>query len=101
MCWSLFTIIINGNKDIKQVILPTSYRVVTKQPAPNFIERHPAWRLTTLMNALPPGTRLLKSAIDFTYHCDCPKENINKWFDSPIDAAFEMIVLLLKSNKNI
>ena len=54
----------------------------------------PCWSLSALLIVLPQGTRLLKSATDEMYHCDCPKGNIDKWFDSPIDAAFEMILKL-------
>jgi len=59
----------------------------------------PCWSLTALLSVLPEGTRLLKSATDNTYHCDCPKGNVNKWFDNPIDAAFEMICWLLENKK--
>ena len=54
----------------------------------------PAWSLTALLSILPEETRLLKSATDNTYHCDCPKGNIDKWFDNPVDACVEMIVKL-------
>ena len=54
----------------------------------------PCWSLAALLELLPKGTRLLKSATDNTYHCACPKGNIDKWFDNPIDAAFEMIIWL-------
>lgn len=60
----------------------------------------PAWSLDALLSVLPKGTRLLKSATGDTYHCDCPKGNIDKWFDNSIDAAFEM-VCWLKENKKI
>jgi len=59
----------------------------------------PAWSFTALMNILPQGTRLLKSATDETYHCDCHKGNIYKWFDNPVDAAFNLLVLLKENNK--
>ena len=55
----------------------------------------PAWSLTALLDVLPKGTRLLKSATDdIYYHCDCPKGNIDEWFDNPIDACYEMIIHL-------
>ena len=54
----------------------------------------PCWSLATLLGVLPKGTRLLKSATDDTYHCDCPKGNINKWFDNSVDACYEMILKL-------
>lgn len=54
------------------------------------------WSLAALLNVLPQGTRILKSSIDDTYHCDCPKENIDKWFDNPIDACYKMILKLHK-----
>ena len=60
----------------------------------------PAWSLSALMNILPQGTRLLKSSTSEMYHCDCPKGNIDKWVDNPIDAAFEMIIWL-KENNNL
>ena len=60
----------------------------------------PCWSLAALLNVLPKGTRLLKSATDDIYHCDCPKCNIDEWFNSSVDAAFKMIVWL-KENKKI
>jgi hypothetical protein len=76
---------------------------ITKAGDKTFIPAYkgaiPAWSLTALLGVLPKGTRLLKSATDDTYHCDCPKGNIDKWFDNTIDAAFEMVVWL-KENGN-
>ena len=66
------------------------------QPEENDI---PAWSLTALLGVLPKGTRLLKSVTDDTYHCDCPKGNIDKWFDNPIDAAFEIVCWLKENGK--
>ena len=57
-----------------------------------------AWSLAALLGVLPEGTRLLKSATDNTCHCDCPKGNIDKWFDNPVDACYEMIIKLHKLN---
>lgn len=54
----------------------------------------PCWSLPALLNVLPKGTRLLKSATDDIYHCDCPKCNIDEWFDNPIDVCYEMIIRL-------
>ena len=54
----------------------------------------PAWSLAALFSVLPEGTRLLKSSTGDTYHCDCPKGNIDKWYDNSVDAAFELIVKL-------
>jgi len=51
----------------------------------------PCWSLAALLSVLPKGTRLLKSTTDDTYHCDCPKENIDKWFDNSVDACVAMI----------
>ena len=56
------------------------------------------WSLTALLDVLPKGTRLLKSTTDDTYHCDCPKENIDKWFDNPVDACMAMIEKLNELN---
>ena len=97
MCWSLFTIITNGNKDIKQVLLPTSYGEVTKQPAPDFIERNPAWSLTTLLELIPPGNILLRDALSGKYKCiNTVDSNL---YDNPVDAAFEMVVWLKENGK--
>jgi hypothetical protein len=54
------------------------------------------WSLAALLGVLPEGTRLLKatnisSVCDTKYHCDCPKSNIDVWFDNPIDACVAMI----------
>ena len=59
---------------------------------------YPAWSLAALLDILPKGTRLLKSATGDTYHCDCPKGNIDKWYDNPVDACIEMIFALKKRN---
>lgn len=58
----------------------------------------PCWSLAALLNVLPQGTRLLKSAIDETYHCDCPKGNVNEWFDNSVDACYEIILKLHELN---
>ena len=58
----------------------------------------PCWSLAALFSVLPKWTRLLKSATDDTYHCACPKGNINEWFDNPIDACYEMIIRLHELN---
>lgn len=54
----------------------------------------PCWSLTALLSVLPEGTRLLKSSTGDTYHCDCPKGNIDKWHDNPVDACVEMVCKL-------
>ena len=59
----------------------------------------PAWSIAALLDVLPKGTRLLKSATDDIYHCDCPKCNIDEWFDNPIDACVEMVCWLLENGK--
>ena len=56
----------------------------------------PCWSLAALLGVLPKETKLLKSATDDTYHCDCPKGNVDKWYDNPIDACVEMIIKLHK-----
>lgn len=57
-----------------------------------------AWSLAALLSILPRETRLLKSATDDTYHCDCPKGNIDEWFDNPVDACYELILKLHELN---
>ena len=57
------------------------------------------WSLSALLGVLPEGTRLLKSANissvgDVKYHCDCPRGTIDKWFDNPVDACYEMVMRL-------
>jgi hypothetical protein len=59
----------------------------------------PCWSLAALLSVLPKGTRFLKSTTDDTYHCDCPKGNIDKWFDNPVDACYEMVCWLKKNHK--
>lgn len=54
----------------------------------------PCWSLAALLDVLPKETRLLKSATNNTYHCDCPKGNIGKWYDNPVDACVDMIFTL-------
>ena len=66
-------------------------------------EQIPIWSLAALLGVLPKGTRLLKSTNissvnDTKYHCDCPKGNIDKWFDNPIDACYKMIIELHEKN---
>ena len=58
----------------------------------------PCWSLAALFGVLPKGTRLLKSATDNTYHCDCPKGNVDKWYDNPIDACVAMVERLHELN---
>lgn len=59
-----------------------------------FPEDTPAWSLSALLNVLPRETRLLKSATDDTYHCDCPNGNTGKWFDNTVDACYELVLKL-------
>ena len=59
----------------------------------------PCWSLAALLGVIPEGTRLLKSTNissvgDTKYHCDCPKGNIDEWFDNAVDAAYKMILKL-------
>ena len=66
-------------------------------------DRIACWSLAALLGVLPNGTRLLKSTNissigDVKYHCDCPKGNVDKWFDNPIDACVEMIIKLKELN---
>lgn len=63
----------------------------------------PCWSLAALLDVLPVGTRLLKSTNissigDVKYHCDCPKVNIDKWYDNPVDACVAMIEKLYELN---
>ena len=58
----------------------------------------PCWSLAALIAVLPRRTSLLKSAIDDTYNCICPNYIVDKWFDNPIDACYELI-LKLHENK--
>ena len=54
-----------------------------------------AWSLAALLSVLPRETRLLKSATDdIFYHIDCPKGNVDEWFDNPVDACYELILKL-------
>ena len=77
--------------DIKyQGALPIEY----KHGNPLLSQEIAAWSLAALLGVLPEGTKLLKSAIDNIYHCDCPKGNIDKWFDNPVDACVNMIIKL-------
>lgn len=58
-------------------------------------ETLPCWSLAALLSILPRETRLLKSATDdIFYHADCPKGNVDEWFDNPIDACVELIIHL-------
>lgn len=63
----------------------------------------PCWSLSALLEVLPEGTRLLKSANissigDTKYHCDCPKGNVDEWYDNPVDACYELILKLNELN---
>lgn len=106
MCWSLFTIITNGNKEIKQVLLPTTYKKITKQSAPDFIERFPAWSLTALMGLIPNSINfvyendsifVLKKIENDNYIADYYEVSFVK--DNPLDTVFEMIVWLKENGK--
>lgn len=108
MCWSLFNLIINGNKDINQILLPISYKRVTKQPAPDFIERFPAWSLSALLELMPKdesktislclgGSNGMEHTFDWFCTCDENDEPFGyKTFhtSNPIDCTFEMICWL-------
>ena len=78
---------------------PYITKVGDKTFIPSYKGAIPAYSLTALLCVLPKGTRLLKSETDDTYHCDYPKGNIDKWFDNPINAAFEMICWLKENRK--
>lgn len=68
------------------------YPMIGREPSMGTI---PCWSLMALFGVLPRETRLLKSATDdIYYHCDCPKGNVDKWFDNPVDACYEMIIKL-------
>ena len=51
----------------------------------------PCWSLTALLNVLPSAT--LDSSNDHYYRIHC-MERYSEWFDSPVDACFEMILKL-------
>ena len=57
-----------------------------------------AWSLAALLGVLPPGTKVFKSIVDNSYLCECPKCNIYKRFDNPVDACYEMISCLHEQN---
>jgi len=109
MCWSLFTVITNGNKDIKQVLLPTSYGEVTKQPAPDFIERNPAWSLSALLELMPTDDKKDEYYVTTESHSDYHTVNYRNCWDgcihsedseeSLLDAAFEMACWLKENGK--
>ena len=69
-------------------------KVLSKYTINPLFEVIPCWSLAALFDVLPRETRLLKSATDNTYHCDCPKGNIDKWFNNSVDACYEMIIKL-------
>ena len=67
------------------------------------MEMYPCWSLAALLDILSEGTRLLKSTNissidDVKYHCDCPKGNIDNWFNNPVDACVAMIEKLHELN---
>ena len=67
----------------------------TKQQESKHLSFLPCWSLTALLSVLPRETRLLKSATDdIFYHTDCPKGNVDEWFDNPVDACYELILKL-------
>lgn len=115
MCWSLFTVITNGNKEIKHVLLPTSYEKITKQSAPDFIERHPAWSLSALENLMPfqiienneryglkqwKGYNSQGETYCFEYVSNIATILYETYHrNNPLDAAFEMVCWLLENNK--
>lgn len=84
--------------DIQEPIMGFSISSMNYYRDIDSIKYLPCWSLTALLNVLPQGTRLLKSAIDETYHCDCPKGNVNEWFDNSVDACYEIILKLHELN---
>lgn len=56
-----------------------------------YYKMFPCWSLTALLNVLPSAT--LDSSDDhyFRFHC---MERYTEWFDSPVDACYEMILKL-------
>ena len=75
MCISLFTITTNGNKEIKQVLLPLNYSKVTEYPAPDFIERFPAWSLSALLGLMPTDDKKDEYYVDTESHSDLRVRN--------------------------
>lgn len=113
MCISLFTIITNGNKEMKQVLVPLNYSKVTEYPAPDFIERFPAWSLSALLGLMPKlfefendpddggcQPNLCKGWDNNLWHVVYRSSiYITEWHEDPIDAAYEMIVWLKENDK--
>ena len=60
-----------------------------------YYKMFPCWSLTALLNVLPSAT--LDSSDDhyFRFHC---MERYTEWFDSPVDACYEMILNLNELN---
>ena len=109
MCISLFTITTNGNKEIKQVLLPLNYSKVTEYPAPDFIERFPAWSLSALLGLMPTDDKKDEYYVDTESHSDYHTVSYRNCWDgcihseyskeSLLDGAFEMIVWLKENGK--
>lgn len=64
----------------------------------------PAWSLSALLKLINSDYKLEKSMLDqsfiFTYAIHIEGVYRTREYDEPLDAAFEMISYLLKSNKN-
>ena len=100
MWWSRCTI-----TDFGDGVLKVSYAVEPCNISQfrNTKEDIPCWSLAALLDILPEGTSLLKSTNilfigDVKYHCDCPKGNIDNWFNNPVDACVAMIEKLHELN---
>lgn len=115
MCLSLFTLIINGNENINQILLPISYKRVTEQQAPSFIKRFPAWSLTALLELMPLINEynieyrpIIERHADNGWACKYYNEEtrstndvyIRRYGKTPLDAAFEMICWLLEDKQS-
>lgn len=70
---------------------------------PNFSENEydgglPAWSLSALLSILTEQDFIIKT-IENEFNIDIPIRHCKVWFSSLLDAAFEMVVWLLKNKK--
>jgi len=61
----------------------------------------PCWTVGALLEILPSGSSIVKKS-EGAYYCTCPlkKDEVPTTYETPVKAAYEMVVWLLKKKRN-